>query len=284
MLGARCWILDDLDGWVAMGTGLMQNARPNPLDQGREPILQVNGLGKAFGGVQAVLDVGFTLFRGEILGIIGPNGAGKTTLINLITGFVRPDTGTVVFNGKNIRGFQPHKIANLGLARTFQVMRPYHSLPAYKNLIVPLNSPRVRRTRVGKLGDKDLVAIDILEEIGFERDARVPYKTAGSLPLGYLKRLELARCMALKPEVILCDEVFSGLSMSEIASMIPLLEKLQMEGITIMMIEHRLRELFRLADRVLVINFGQKIAEGVPEEVMEQEAVKAAYLGTGKRK
>ena len=126
MLGARCWILDDLDGWVVMGTGLIQNARPNPLDQGREPILQVNGLGKAFGGVQAVLDVGFTLFRGEILGIIGPNGAGKTTLINLITGFVRPDTGTVVFNGKNIRGLQPHKIANLGLARTFQVMRTYH--------------------------------------------------------------------------------------------------------------------------------------------------------------
>ncbi|MCF8146220.1 MAG: ABC transporter ATP-binding protein [Deltaproteobacteria bacterium] len=248
------------------------------------PILQVNGLGKAFGGVQAVLGVEFTLFRGEILGIIGPNGAGKTTLINLITGFVRPDTGTIMFKGKNIRGLQPHKIANLGLARTFQVMRPYHSLPAFKNLIVPLNSPRVRRTRAGKLGDKDSVAIDILEEIGFERDARVPYKTAGSLPLGYLKRLELARCMALKPEVILCDEVFSGLSMSEIASMIPLLEKLQMEGITIMMIEHRLRELFRLADRVMVINFGQKIAEGVPEEVMAQEAVKAAYLGTGKRK
>ncbi len=265
-------------------TNLMQAENPNPQDREREAILQVRGLRKAFGGVQAVLDVDFNLFKGEVLGIIGPNGAGKTTLINLITGFVRPDSGTITFKGKNIRGLQPHKIANLGLARTFQVMRPYHSLPAFKNLIVPLNSPRVRRTRAGKLGDKDSVAIDILEEIGFERDARVPYKTAGSLPLGYLKRLELARCMALKPEVILCDEVFSGLSMSEIASMIPLLEKLQMEGITIMMIEHRLRELFRLADRVMVINFGQKIAEGIPEEVMAQEAVKAAYLGTGKRK
>ena len=250
----------------------------------KEPILQVNGLSKAFGGVQAVFEVNFDLFRGEILGIIGPNGAGKTTLVNLITGFVKPDSGSVLFKGKSIRGFQPHKIANLGLVRTFQVMRPYHSLSAFKNLIVPLNSPRVRRTSGGKLGDRDSVAIDILEEIGFERDARVPYKTAGSLPLGYLKRLELARCIALRPEVILCDEVFSGLSMSEIASMIPLLEKLQMEGITIMMIEHRLRELFRLADRVAVINFGRKIAEGIPKEVMAKEEVKVAYLGTGKRK
>ena len=250
----------------------------------KKPILQVNGLSKAFGGVKAVLDVSFDLFKGEILGIIGPNGAGKTTLVNLITGFVKPNAGSVLFKGKNIKGFQPHKIANLGLVRTFQVMRPYHSLAAFKNLIVPLNSPRVRRTSEGKLGDRDSVAIDILEEIGFERDARVPYKTAGSLPLGYLKRLELARCIALRPEVILCDEVFSGLSMSEIASMIPLLEKLQMEGITIMMIEHRLRELFRLADRVAVINFGRKIAEGIPKEVMEKEEVKSAYLGTGKRK
>jgi len=250
----------------------------------KEPILQVNGLSKAFGGVQAVLDVSFNLFKGEVLGIIGPNGAGKTTLVNLITGFVKPDSGSALFKGKSIRGFQPHKIANLGLVRTFQVMRPYHSLAAFKNLIVPLNAPRVRRTSGGKLGDRDSVAIDILEEIGFERDARVPYKTAGSLPLGYLKRLELARCIALRPEVILCDEVFSGLSMSEIASMIPLLERLQMKGITIMMIEHRLRELFRLADRVVVINFGKKIAEGIPKEVMEREEVKAAYLGTGKRK
>ena len=257
---------------------------PGGRDGSRETMLKVRGLSKAFGGVQAVKDVGFTLYKGQILGIIGPNGAGKTTLVNLISGFVRPDAGTVLLKGKNIKGLPPHKIANLGLARTFQVMRPYHSLPAFKNLIVPLNSPRVRRTRAGRLGDRDSVAIDILEEIGFERDARVPYKTAGSLPLGYLKRLELARCIALRPEIILCDEVFSGLSMSEIASMIPLLEKLQMEGITLMMIEHRLRELFRLADRVMVINFGEKIAEGVPREVMEQKEVKAAYLGTGKRK
>ena len=247
-----------------------------------ESILKVEKVSKAFGGVQAVLDVSFTLSEGEILGVIGPNGSGKTTLVNLISGFLKPDSGEVFFKGQNITGTQPHKIANLGLARTFQVMRPYHSLAAFKNLIIPLNSPRVRQTRGGKLGDRDWVAIDILEEIGFERDARVPYKTAGSLPLGYLKRLELGRCIALRPEVIICDEIFSGLSMSEITSMIPLLEKLQMEGITMMMIEHRLRELFRLTNRVMVMNFGQKLAEGIPQEVMENQKVREAYLGKGK--
>lgn len=244
-----------------------------------QSVLQVRNISKAFGGVQAVEDVSFTLHKGEIFGVIGPNGSGKTTLVNLITGFVRPDSGEVLFKGKKITGIQPHKIANLGITRTFQIMRPYHSLSAFKNLIVPLNSPRVRRSRGGKLGDRDGVAIDILEDIGFERDARVPYKTAGSLPLGYLKRLELGRCIALKPEVIICDEIFSGLSMSEITSMIPLLERLQMEGITMMMIEHRLRELFRLTDRVIVMNFGQKIADGLPDEVMEKKEVRKAYLG-----
>jgi ABC-type branched-subunit amino acid transport system ATPase component len=123
------------------------------------------------------------------------------------------------------------------------------------------------------------VAIDLLEEVGFERDAFVPYKLASALPLGYLKRLELARCLALRPEVIICDEVFSGLSMSEIASMVPLIEGLRIKGATIIMVEHRLRELFRVADKVLVLDFGEKIAEGEPEEVMQNERVKRAYLG-----
>jgi branched-chain amino acid transport system ATP-binding protein len=245
-----------------------------------ESLLEVRSLHKAFGGVQAVRNVSFSLAKGEILGVIGPNGSGKTTLVNLISGFVRPDSGQVSFKDKDITRLPPHKIANLGLARTFQVMRPYHSMSAFKNLIVPLNSPRVKRSLGGKLGDRDAVAIDILEEVGFERDARVPFKTAGSLPLGYLKRLELARCMAMKPEVIICDEVFSGLSMSEITSLIPLLERLRMDGITMMMIEHRLRELFRLANRVIVMNFGEKLADGIPREVMENEMVKKAYWGT----
>ena len=130
------------------------------------------------------------------------------------------------------------------------------------------------------MGDRDTVGIDILEEIGFERDSFVPYKIASSLPTGYLKRLELARCLALKPEMILCDEVFSGLSMSEIASMVPLIERLQMDGITLIMIEHRLRELFRVANRVMVLNFGEKLIEGTSEEIMASEKVKEAYFGS----
>ena len=228
----------------------------------------------------AVQEMSFDMARGEILGCDRPNGSGKTTLVNLMTGFVRPDSGEVFFNQRRITGLPPHRIADLGVTRTFQVMRPYHSLPAYKNLIVPLNSPRIKRSRGGKLGDRDNVAIDLLEEIGFERDAYVPYKMASSLPLGYLKRLELARCLALKPEVIICDEIFSGLSMAEISTMIPVIEKLQMEGMTIMMIEHRLRELFKLVNRVIVMNFGEKLAEGAPEEVMARPDVREAYLGT----
>ncbi len=248
------------------------------------PILRVEGVSKAFGGVKALEGVSFEVRPGEIFGIIGPNGSGKTTLANCITGFVRADSGRVFFKGREITGLPPHRIANMGLTRTFQVMRPYYSLPAYKNLIVPLFSPRARKLGGwrggGKLGDRNTVAVDILEEIGFERDSYVPYKLASALPTGYLKRLELARCMALRPELIICDEVFSGLSMSEIASMVPLIEKLRMGGVTLVMIEHRLRELFKVADRVMVLNYGVKLTEGPPEEVVEDERVKEAYLGS----
>ncbi|MBU4565505.1 MAG: ATP-binding cassette domain-containing protein [Desulfarculus sp.] len=249
-----------------------------------EPILSVRDVNKTFGGVKALTEVSFNLMPGNILGVIGPNGSGKTTLVNVITGFVKADSGQVLYKGKDLVGTAPHKIADRGLTRTFQVMRPYYSLPAYKNLIVPLFSPRARRTGGwrggGRMGSRDTVAVDILEEIGFERESYVPYKTASSLPTGYLKRLELARCLALRPEIIICDEVFSGLSMSEMASMVPLMEKLQMEGITLIMVEHRLRELFRLANRVMVLNFGAKIAEGVPVEVMADKQVKEAYFGS----
>jgi len=249
-----------------------------------ESILQVTNVKKAFGGLQALNDVSFDVKEAEVFGIIGPNGSGKTTLINCITGFIKMDSGRVSFRGRDISRQAPHKIAAMGVTRTFQIMRPYYTLPAYKNLIVPLFSPRARKgggwRGGGKLGDRDTVCIDILEEIGFERDSFVPYKLASTLPTGYLKRLEIARCLALRPEIILCDEVFSGLSMSEIASMVPLIERLQMEGIALVMIEHRLRELFRVATRVMVLNFGEKLAEGIPEEVMADEEVKRAYLGS----
>lgn len=256
-----------------MGKGMKDNV-----------IISVKGISKTFGGLKALMDVSFDVHEGEIYGIIGPNGSGKTTLINCVTGFIKPDKGQVLFQGKDITRLAPHKIAHMGIARTFQIMRPYYSLPAYKNLIVPLWSPRARKLGGwrggGKHGDRDTVAVDILEEIGFERDSRVPFKLASTLPTGYQKRLELARCIALRPQIIFCDEVFSGLSMSEIASMLPLIEKLKMDGITLIMVEHRLRELFRVADRVMALNFGEKIAEGDYTEVIEDKRVKEAYLGS----
>ncbi len=249
-----------------------------------ETILSVKNISKSFGGLSALANVSFDIQRGDVFGIIGPNGSGKTTLINCITGFIKPDEGSVFFKGRNITGKQPHKIAHEGIARTFQIMRPYYSLPAFKNLIIPLWSPRARKIGGwrggGKHGDRDTVAVDILEEIGFERDSRVPYKLASTLPTGYQKRLELARCIAIRPEIIFCDEVFSGLSMSEIAGMTPLIEKLKIEGITLIMIEHRLRELFKVANRVMALNFGEKITEGEPASVIENRKVKEAYLGS----
>ncbi|HKJ99679.1 MAG TPA: ABC transporter ATP-binding protein [Desulfotignum sp.] len=251
-----------------------------------QPILRMENVSKVFGGVTALKDVNLDVFEGDVLGIIGPNGSGKTTIVNSITGFITLTSGRIYFKGEDITGKKAHKIADMGVTRTFQIMRPYYSLPAFKNLVIPLFSPRAKRTGGwrggGTLGDRKTIAIDILEEIGFERDSYIPFKTTSTLPTGYLKRLELARCLALQPEVIICDEIFSGLSMSEIASMVPLIERLQDEGITIVMIEHRLRELFQVANRIMVLNFGEKLVEGAPEAVMADERVKEAYFGSEK--
>ncbi len=245
-----------------------------------EPILSIANISKRFGGLDAVYHVSFDLEKGGALGIIGPNGSGKTTLVNLITGYIKPDSGMVFYQGKDITGAMPYTTADMGIARSFQMVRPFSNLPAYKNLIIPLSSPRVRRLKGGKFGDRDEIAIDLLEEVGFERDSLVPYKPAGSLPHGYLKRLELARCLSLEPQLVILDELFSGMSMSEVASILPLLQKIREEGKTLIMVEHRLRELFRVVDQVIVLDFGIKIAEGSPAEVVEQEDVKRAYLGT----
>ncbi len=253
-----------------------QNKRQNDA----APILQVENISKSFGGVKAVVGVNFDLHEGQLLGVIGPNGSGKTTLVNLITGFLKPDQGKIVYKGKDINGWAPYRIARVGIARTFQMIRPFAELPSFKNLIIPLYSPRVKALSGGQYGDLDAVAKDYLEEVGFERESAVTYKAAGSLPHGYLKRLELAKCLALRSDLIILDELFSGLSIAELASIVPIIEKLVSEGKTVIMIEHRLRELFRIADRVVVLNYGSVIADGIPCEVMERSEVRKAYLGS----
>jgi len=245
-----------------------------------DSIIEIQKLTKVFGGVTAVFELECTIKRGELLGIIGPNGSGKTTLVNLMTGFVKPTSGKILWNGQNITRMAPHKIIQLGIARTFQMVRPFYQLPAFKNMIIPLYSPRVKKMLGGRYGDRDAVALDLLEEVGFERDAYVAYKPAGALPQGYLKRLELAKAIALQPELIILDELFSGLSLAEVAGIVPIIEKLRQQGKTIVMIEHRLKELFRIADRIMVLNFGCKIAQGTAKEVMASEEVKNAYLGS----
>ena len=243
-------------------------------------LLGVSGLYKNFGGVQAISDLNFEIDEGELLGMIGPNGSGKTTAVNLITGFVKPTEGNVRYRGKKITGWPPYKIVRLGIARTFQMVKPFYQLPAYKNMIIPLYSPRVKKMVGGKYGDRNAVALDLLEEVGFERDSFVAYKAASVLPQGYLKRLELAKSIALKPYLIILDELFSGLSLAEVASIVPIIEKLRQQGKTIIMIEHRLKELFRIADRIIALNYGQKIADGQAADVMDSQEVKNAYLGS----
>jgi len=243
-------------------------------------LLEVDKISKSFGGVQAVKNVSFDLSAGELLGVIGPNGSGKTTLVNLITRFVKATSGVILFQGKKINHLPPHKIIRLGISRTFQMVRPFYKLPAYKNMIIPLYSPRVKNFAGGKYGDRDAIALDLLEEVGFERDSFVAYKPAGALPQGYLKRLELAKAISLQPDLMILDELFSGLSLAEVASIVPIVEKLRQKGIAIIMIEHRLKELFKIADRVIVMNYGEKIADGSAEQVMASDDVKNAYLGT----
>ena len=244
------------------------------------PLLSVTDLSKHFGGVKAVNGVNFELKEGELLGFIGPNGSGKTTIVNLITGFVKPSAGNVVYKGKEVTALAPHKRVLLGMARTFQMVKPFYQLPAFKNMIIPLYSSRVKKMVGGKYGDRDAMALDLLEEVGFERDAKVAYKPASVLPQGYLKRLELAKAISLRPDLFILDELFSGLSLAEVASIVPIIEKLRHEGKTIILIEHRLKELFRIADRIIVLNYGEKIADGNPASVMQSDAVKKAYLGS----
>lgn len=245
----------------------------------KDIILKIKGISKSFGGIKALNDVSINVKKEELLGIIGPNGSGKTTLINIITGFVRPDKGKIIYKEKEITGMKPYKIADMGIIRSFQFIRPFYNIPAYKNVVIPLCSNRIKKIRGGRYGRRDEVALDILEEMGFERDSRIPYKETSSLPHGYLKRLELARCIALQPELLILDEILSGMSKPEVASTIPIIKGLHSEGLSIIMIEHRLKELFQIADKIVVLNFGEKIAEGLPHEVVQRDEVKMAFIG-----
>jgi branched-chain amino acid transport system ATP-binding protein len=235
-------------------------------------LLEVAGLTKRFGGLVAVKDVSFTLAKGEIAGILGPNGAGKTTLFNLVTGFIPPDTGTVVLDGESIRGLPPFRIVNRGLARTFQLCRPFVGMSAQENVLVGCLG-------AGRHGSETAAAraLELLGMVGLEHKARTPSEL---LPYGDLRRLEIARALATNPKLLLLDEPFAGLGTAEIEPLSDLIRQLHREqGLTILIIEHKLREFMKLVMRVIAMDFGEVIATGGPEQIVRDPRVIEAYIG-----
>ncbi len=234
-------------------------------------LLDVKQLNKHFGGLHAVRDVSLQVRQGEIVGILGPNGAGKTTLFNLLTGFIPCDEGTVSFQGRSLRGMKPHRIVNLGVARTFQLCRPFVGMSVIENVLVGSLGPRV--------SDVDLVAraMHLLSEVGLVEKADTPSEL---LSYGDLRRLEIARALATDPELLLLDEPFAGLGSAEIESISALIRKLHAEkNLTILLIEHKLREFMQLVSRVVALDFGEVIAEGIPAEIVNHPRVIEAYIG-----
>ena len=233
-------------------------------------ILSVNQLSKNFGGLMAVKELSFKLEKGDILGLIGPNGAGKTTVFNCLTGFIPPDQGEILFHGKSVKDMQPYKISQLGLVRTFQIVKPFLTISVLDNVMV---GALIKEKSITKARQESM---EIIEFLGL---GRMAYVEAQGLPLPLRKKLELARALATKPKILLLDEVMAGLNPTEVDEIIDLIRQVNERGISILLIEHVMRGVMALSQKVLVINYGERIAEGTPEEIVKDKGVIEAYLG-----
>jgi len=250
------------------------------------PFFEVENLTKRFGGLTAVNRVSFQISRDEIVGLIGPNGAGKTTLLRLITGILKPDSGRIRLKGRDITKFKPWAIVDQGIVGTFQITRPFRRLPIIANVMVACLCPRALK-RGEWVKTIEAKALDSLEFVGI---SDLALEKASSMSHGDLKRLEIARAIATEPELLLLDEPFGGLNPAEtelLAKSIRRLHKggrfgrLHSEGPTMIIIEHKLAELMKIVDRVIVLHFGELIADGTPEEIVKDEKVIESYIGKG---
>jgi branched-chain amino acid transport system ATP-binding protein len=236
-------------------------------------MLEIIGLSKSFGGLKAVSDVSMSVSQGEIVGIIGPNGAGKTTLLNLITGYLPPTAGSISFLGKRVDGQFPFDICHMGLARTFQIVRPFVEMSVVDNVMT--GALFSSRRRVGLAEAREL-AQRPMELCGLSHKRHV---LAGALTIGEKKKLELARALATAPKMLLLDEVMGGLTKEDVSDIIEVITDIHAAGTTIVMIEHVLEAIIRLTHRVIVLNFGSKLVEGTAREVLSHPAVIESYLG-----
>jgi branched-chain amino acid transport system ATP-binding protein len=233
-------------------------------------ILEIRHVSKFFGGLAANSDVSFEVPEGSIMGLIGPNGAGKTTLFNCITGYYGPSRGEIVFAGRRMNGLQPDKVCKLGMARTWQKVRPLTNLSVLDNVTV---GALCRTNSVKHARD---IAFDQLKIVRLDQKANL---LAGALPIGERKKLEVARVLATKPKLLLLDEVMGGLNPAESEEIIQLILDIRTQGITQMVIEHDMKAIMRLSDRIVVLNSGEKLAEGSPKEIVSNHEVIEAYLG-----